>query len=69
MILVNNSQIKLITSLQHKKYRNKLELFVAEGPKVIKELITACRRLKKPLFIKDNIGWNKRIQQYPSRIR
>ena len=41
MILVSKSQIKLITSLQQKKYRNKLGLFVAEGPKVIKELITA----------------------------
>ncbi len=41
MILVSKSQIKLITSLQQKKYRNKLELFVAEGPKVINELLTA----------------------------
>lgn len=41
MILVSKSQIKLITSLQQKKYRNKLGLFVAEGPKVINELLTA----------------------------
>ena len=41
MILVSKSQIKLITSLQQKKYRNKFELFVAEGPKVINELIAA----------------------------
>ena len=41
MILVSKSQIKLITSLQQKKYRNKLGLFIAEGPKVINELLTA----------------------------
>ena len=41
MILVSKSQIKLITSLQQKKYRINLGLFVAEGPKVINELITA----------------------------
>lgn len=41
MILVSKSQIKLITSLQQKKYRNKLGLFVAEGPKVINELLAA----------------------------
>lgn len=41
MILVSKSQIKLITSLQQKKYRNKWGLFVAEGPKVINELLKA----------------------------
>lgn len=35
----SKSQIKLITSLQQKKYREKYRLFVAEGPKVISELI------------------------------
>ena len=39
--MLSKSQIKLITSLQQKKYRNKLGLFVAEGPKVIHELIDA----------------------------
>jgi|TARA_R100000479_G_scaffold21607_1_gene8189 TrmH family RNA methyltransferase len=36
--LVSKSQIKLITSLQQKKYREKHGLFVGEGPKVISEL-------------------------------
>ena len=39
--MVSKSQIKLLTSLQQKKYRNKLGLFIAEGPKVIKELLTS----------------------------
>jgi TrmH family RNA methyltransferase len=38
--LISKVQIKLITSLQQKKYRNKEGLFIAEGPKVIAELLT-----------------------------
>lgn len=38
-ILVSKSQTKLITSLHQKKYRNQTGLFVAEGPKVIAELL------------------------------
>lgn len=37
--MVSKSQLKLITSLQQKKYRDKSGLFVAEGPKVIAEFI------------------------------
>jgi TrmH family RNA methyltransferase len=47
--LVSKSQIKLITSLQHKKYRDKTGLFVAEGPKLIAELQNA--RLKLHLLL------------------
>ena len=39
--MVSKSQIKLITSLHKKKFRDKEGLFVAEGPKVISELIDA----------------------------
>lgn len=37
--MVSKNQIKLITSLQHKKYRNEHQLFIAEGVKVIQELL------------------------------
>ena len=37
--MVSKSQIKLITSLQQKKYRNEHQMFIAEGVKVIKELL------------------------------
>ncbi len=43
--MVSKGQIKLITSLQQKKYRDKTGLFVAEGPKVINEFLTAGLRL------------------------
>ena len=36
---LSKNNIKLITSLQQKKYRQKYKLFVAEGIKVVKELL------------------------------
>lgn len=39
--MVSKSQIKLISSLHKKKFRDKEGLFIAEGPKVISELIEA----------------------------
>ena len=38
MASISKAQIKLIRSLQHKKYRDELGLFVAEGQKCIEEL-------------------------------
>lgn len=37
--MVSKNQIKLITGLQQKKYRNEYQLFLAEGVKVIQELL------------------------------
>lgn len=37
--MVSKNQIKLITSLQLKKYRNEHQMFIAEGVKVIQELL------------------------------
>ena len=37
--MVSKNQIKLITSLQQKKFRNEHNLFLAEGEKVIQELL------------------------------
>ncbi|HAJ82966.1 MAG TPA: RNA methyltransferase, partial [Zunongwangia profunda] len=45
--MVSKSQIKLITSLGQKKYRQKNGLFVAEGIKVIRELLNSDFRLDK----------------------
>ncbi|MEZ4778468.1 MAG: RNA methyltransferase [Flavobacteriaceae bacterium] len=39
--MISKSEIKLITSLQQKKYRNKHGLFIAEGKKLIADLLTA----------------------------
>jgi len=37
--MVSKNQIKLVKSLHQKKYRNKYNLFVAEGIKVVRELV------------------------------
>ncbi|MFM7894581.1 MAG: RNA methyltransferase, partial [Flavobacterium sp.] len=37
--MVSKNQIKLITSLQQKKYRKQEQLFFAEGVKVVQELL------------------------------
>ena len=52
--MVSKSQIKLITSLGQKKYRQKNGLFVAEGIKVIKELLNSDFQLEK-LFASEAI--------------
>ena len=39
--MVSKNQIKLITSLHQKKYRKEHKLFLAEGPKVVRELLRA----------------------------
>ena len=51
--MISKSQIKLITSLQQKKHRNKLGLFVAEGPKVIQELFEAGLEIEA-LYVADS---------------
>ena len=43
--MFSKSQIKLITSLAQKKYRNKHKLFLAEGYKVISELLDSSLNL------------------------
>ena len=39
--MISNKEVKLITSLKQKKYRNKYKCFVAEGIKSVRELIEA----------------------------
>lgn len=39
--MVSKNQIKLISSLHQKKFRQSLNLFIAEGQKVIQELLDA----------------------------
>jgi TrmH family RNA methyltransferase len=37
--MISKSQIKLVTSLHHKKFRRQHGLFIAEGEKVVAELL------------------------------
>ncbi|MBP6557129.1 MAG: RNA methyltransferase [Flavobacterium sp.] len=52
--MVSKNQIKLITSLQQKKYRNEHQLFIAEGVKVIQELLQSNIVLEH-LWVTENI--------------
>lgn len=51
--MVSKNQIKLITSLHQKKYRKQHQLFIAEGKKVIEELLNANFELTQ-LFVKND---------------
>lgn len=53
--MVSKNQIKLITSLQQKKYRKLHNLFIAEGKKVIQELIDAKFSLEHLFVTKENL--------------
>ena len=51
---LSKNQIKLIKSLDQKKQRNKQQLFVAEGKKVVKELLSSTFKLEK-LFVTTDV--------------
>lgn len=53
--MVSKNQIKLINSLQQKKYRKLHNLFIAEGKKVIQELIDAQFSLEYLFVTKENL--------------
>lgn len=55
--MVSKNQIKLITSLQHKKFRIEHQLFIAEGVKVIQELLQSNFVLEH-LFVTERIFEN-----------
>jgi len=53
---LSKSQLKLINSLQQKKYRTKHGLFIAEGTKVVKEFLNSNFELDN-LFLVDNLSF------------
>ena len=52
--MLSKNQIKLITSLQQKKYRFQNGLFIAEGVKVVNELINSSFELEKLYCTEDH---------------
>jgi len=60
--MVSKNQIKLITSLQLKKYRNEHQLFIAEGVKVIQELLQSNFELEH-LYVTEAIFEEVSISQ------
>ncbi|WP_181039933.1 RNA methyltransferase [Aureitalea marina] len=55
--MLSKAQIKLITGLHQKKYRNKTGLFLAEGPKVVRELLNSGLQLHSLLTTDDISKW------------
>jgi len=53
--MLSKNQIKLITSLKQKKYRNQYQLFLAEGIKVVNELLDSNFELEK-LFCTEDVN-------------
>jgi len=52
--MLSKNQIKIITSLKHKKYRIELQLFVAEGIKGVHEFLNSKSKLEK-LFCTEDV--------------
>jgi TrmH family RNA methyltransferase len=59
--MLNRNEVKYIQSLYHKKNRNKEEVFIAEGIKIVAELINAGFSIKKIYGVKDWISVNSNI--------
>jgi len=53
---LSKNQLKLITSLQQKKYRTKNNLFIVEGTKVVNEFLNSNFELEQ-LFCVDDFGY------------
>ena len=59
---ISKNQLKLITSLSQKKYRQKHKLFVAEGVKVVNELLNSSFELDQLFATEDFDKQNKNCQ-------
>jgi len=62
--MLSKKEIKDIQSLSHKKFRDELNLFVAEGPKIVRELTeTVPQQIEKVYAVKKWIEANKLLTQ------
>jgi RNA methyltransferase, TrmH family len=59
--MLNRNEVKYIQSLYHKKNRNKEEVFIAEGVKIVPELIAAGFGIQKIYGVKDWMDANTNI--------
>lgn len=58
--MLSKNEVKYIQSLHHKKQRDQLQLFIAEGPKLAHEL------LQSPITIQHIYATQQWLQQHPS---
>jgi TrmH family RNA methyltransferase len=58
--MLSKTHTKYIQSLSHKKFRDESGLFVAEGPKVVMDLLTSGKFICKEIFaLKEWMQWNE----------
>ncbi|HWI90717.1 MAG TPA: RNA methyltransferase [Flavisolibacter sp.] len=63
--MLSKKEIKDIQSLSHKKFRDELNLFVAEGPKNVAELIALVpQQIEKVYAVKSWLETNQLLMQY-----
>lgn len=58
---LSKNQIKLITSLQQKKYRQQHKLFIAEGVKVVNELLNSNLQVETIFSTDEHIGFKTQL--------
>jgi TrmH family RNA methyltransferase len=66
--MISSSKSKLIRSLQHKKYRDQHRLFLVEGEKMVRELVTGGTN--NPFFIRELLAspeWMERNSEIIKR--
>jgi TrmH family RNA methyltransferase len=68
--MLSKSQVKYIQSLGHKKFRDEEGVFIAEGPKIVKEIINEVQGLVVSVYaveqwINENQSLLKNIQAIP----
>lgn len=63
--MLTNSQIKYINSLQAKKYRQKYKQFIAEGEKIINELLNSDLKMDTIYAVK---GWQPDVQSLKNEL-
>lgn len=58
--MLSKTHTKYIQSLWHKKFRDESGLFIAEGPKVVMDLLTSGKFVCKEIFaVKEWMQWNE----------
>ncbi len=62
--MLSRNEVKYIQSLYHKKNRNKEEVFIAEGVKIVTELITSGFGIQKVYGVKDWMNANTDIPHF-----
>src|SRR6185503_7500534 len=64
--MISKNQMKLIRSLNVKKFREQEGLFVAEGEKIVKELFLSSLKVHSVYYVTE---WKKVLGKHPENIK